>query len=200
MQRFRKAARRKAIVAQKRKAEFIGSTLIGRVRRAAAMPIRNCLLSDALFEDGTGTLILARGSSQYIDLSSFLLDVFCLGIKDVLFRTVDADEFDMLRDAMDAASPLAEVDPADARKLLGDLAAWSGSLGFAPHPDFSAVEQIFGDVMADASDAVFAFRHDGKPFYIAGPSESESQSRMRIEHLRKRLGDEGFDFMHPVEM
>jgi hypothetical protein len=45
-----------------------------------------------------------------------------------------------------------------ARKLLRGLAAWSQSIGFAPHRDFAAVEPIFGDVNADASDADVSVR------------------------------------------
>jgi len=48
-------------------------------------------------------------------------------------------------------------------------------------------------VSADASDAVFRFGRDGKPFYIPGPSETASLIRRRIEQLQKYLGDDGFE-------
>ena len=86
------------------------------------------------------------------------------------------------------------VDPSYARKLLRDLAAWSLSIGFAPHRDFAAVERLFGDVSADASDAVFRFGRDGKPVYIPGPNDTAHLIQRRIEQLRKYLGDNGFGF------
>jgi hypothetical protein len=89
---------------------------------------------------------------------------------------------------------MAPVDPSYARKLLRDLAAWSQSIGFAPHPDFAAVERIFGDVNADASDAVFWFGRDGKPVYIPGPNDTAPLIRRRIAQLQKHLGDDGFGF------
>ena len=125
---------------------------------------------------------------------SFLIDVFCLGIKDVMFEAVEAETFEMYMEATDAGSPLVAVDPTHARKLLRDLAAWSQSIGFAPHRDFAAVERIFGDVGAEASDAVFRFGRDGRPVYIPGPSESAHLIRRRIEQLQKYLGDDGFYF------
>jgi hypothetical protein len=97
-------------------------------------------------------------------------------------------------DAMDLASPMAPVDPSYARKLVRDLAAWSRSIGFAPHRDFAAVEQIFGDVNPEASDAVFGFGRDGKPMYIPGPNDAASVVQRRIEHLKRHLGDDGFSF------
>ena len=56
-----KANRRKAIVAQKRKAAALGETLAGRVARAAATPILHCLLTHNMFESGMGNLVLVRG-------------------------------------------------------------------------------------------------------------------------------------------
>jgi hypothetical protein len=118
--------------------------------------------------------------------------VFCLGIKDVTFAAIEGEAFERIIDAMDVLSPLIPVEPSYARKLLRDLAAWSQSIGFAPHRDFAAVQPLFGDVNADASDAVFSFGRDGKPFYIPGPGDSPPVVQRRIAQLRNALGDGGF--------
>jgi len=146
-----------------------------------------------VFDIGMGTLVLARGATpHHLALSSFLIDVFCLGIKDVMFESVEREVFEMYIGATDAGSPMVPVDPGYARKLLRDLAAWSQSTGFAPHRDFAAVERIFGDTSADASDAVFRFGRDGKPVYIPGPNDTALLIRRQIEQLQKYLGDDGF--------
>jgi hypothetical protein len=195
LKRGRKAQRRKQVVAQKRRAETLETSLPARVLRAAQAPIQHCLLTEDLFETGMGTLILARGTTpHHLTFASFLLDVFCLGIKDVMFESLERDEFAMYVEATDAGSPLVSIYPSDARKLLRGLAAWSQSIGFPPHRDFAAVECIFGEVSADASDADFPFGHDGKPLYIPGPFESATLIRRRIEQLQKHLGDDGFEF------
>lgn len=191
--RARKAQRRKQVVAQKRRADDMDASLPARVLRAAGLPVQGCFLTEALFEGGMGTLALARGATPHqVVLSSYLLDTFCLGIKDVTFQSVSGEYFQFYLDTMGAMSPLVPVDPDYARKLLRDLAVWSQSIGFAPHRDFAAVERIFGDANADASDAVFSFGCDGKPLYIPGPSDSSALIRRRIEQLRKNLGDDGF--------
>jgi hypothetical protein len=142
-----------------------------------------------------GTLVLARGATpHHLALSTFLIDVFCLGIKDVMFKSVEREVLEMYVGVADAGSPMVSVDPGYARKLLRDLAAWSQSIGFAPHPDFAAVERMFGDVSADANDAVFRFGRDGKPVYIPGPSDTAPLIRRRIGQLQKHLGDDGFGF------
>ena len=195
VKRARKAQRRKQVVAQKRRAEALEASLPARVLRAAHAPLQHCFLTKSVFDIGMGTLVLARGATpHHIALRSFLIDVFCLGIKDVMFESVESEVFEMYMDATDVGSPMVSVDPSYARKLLRDLAAWSQSIGFAPHRDFAAVERMFGDVSADASDAVFRFGRDGKPFYIPGPSETAPLIRRRIGQLQKYLGDDGFGF------
>jgi hypothetical protein len=195
LKRARKAQRRKQVVAQKRRAEVLEASLPARVLRAAQAPIQHCFLTEALFDVGMGTLVLARGATpHHVGFSSYLIDVFCLGIKDVMFESVERDVFEMYMDATDAGSPVVSVDPSYARKLLRDLAAWSQSIGFAPHRDFAAAERMFGDVSAEASDAVFRFGRDGKPVYIPGPYDTAPLIRRRIEHLQKYLGDDGFGF------
>ena len=195
VKRARKAQRRKQVVAQKRRAEVLEASLPARVLRAANAPIQHCFLTESVFDIGMGTLVLARGATpHHISLSSFLIDAFCLGIKDVMFESVESEVFEMYMDATDAGSPMVSVDPSYARKLLRDLAAWSQSIGFAPHRDFAVVERMFGDVSADASDAIFRFGRDGKPVYIPGPIETAPLIRRRIEQLQKYLGDDGFGF------
>jgi hypothetical protein len=192
LKRGQKAQRRKLLIAEKRRAEALDAGLPPSILRAARTPIQHCLVTESLFVIGMGTVVLARGGRD-VALAAFLVDVFCLGIKDVMFQSLDEEAAEMYLQTTHAAAPLIAVEPSYARKLLRDLSAWSQSIGFAPHRDFEPVEKLFGDVDADASDAAFRFGRDGKPFYIPGPSESPLQIRRRVEQLRKTLGDGGFD-------
>ena len=195
VKRARKAQRRKQVVAEKQRTEVIDAGLPARVLRAAEAPIQHCLLSANLFELGIGTMILARGVTRHhLAVGIFLLDVFCLGIKDAMFKSLESDELELYLEATNLGSPPLSLQPSDARKLLRDLAAWSQSIGFPPHRDFAAIERIFGDIDADESEANFPFGRDGKPVYIPGPFESATVVRRRIEQLQKHLGSDGFEF------
>ncbi len=132
----------------------------------------------------------ARG----LALGGFLVDAYCLGVKDAMYRELDEDEMEELLDEVSDTAPFAPVDPPYARKLLRDAAAYARSLGLPPHPDYASVEPLFGDVAADACDVEFKFGHEGRPFYVPGPTELPTQIRRRIDRLRRRLGDDGFDF------
>lgn len=193
--RFKKAARRKTVLAEKRRAESLNASPDARISRAIGGPIHRCVVHEELFETGMGTLVVVRGAPGELVLCGFLLDVYCLGIKDVFVRPVGFDEMEYLIEKMDAASPMTPVEPAYARKLLRELAAWSESIGFSPARDFAMAERIFGDVRADDCDVAFRFGREGKPLYVPGPSETPSEIARRMARLRQRVGDGHFDFM-----
>lgn len=195
LKRAKKVARRKEVTAQRRKFEVVESSLSARIRRAADTPVRSCLLHGEA-EGGMVNVIIARGvSPSRVSTAFFLVDLYCLGIKDVVFHEFSAEEFAISSMAMSEEAPLTPIDPTYARKLLRDAAAWATAIGFKPHRDFIAVEQIFGDVDADACGETFTFGSEGKPFYIAGPTETRAQIRKRLSHLRDRLGEDGFDYI-----
>jgi len=163
------------------------------MRLAAGGPIEACLAPEELFVNGEGAVILTRKTASGHVMASFLADVFCVGVKDVMIRNGSKDEIAGIIEAMQETDALKPVDPAYARKLLRDLAACSRYIGLAPHPDYPAAELLFGTVAADACGETFAFGMDGRPFYVPGPLDTPAVSRQRIEALRRRLGDDGFD-------
>jgi hypothetical protein len=171
LKRAAKANRRKAIVAEKRKTEPIGNSPITQVLRAAQAPIRHCVISQALFHCGLGTVILARGVTTFdLAVSGFLIDAWGRGVKDAYFRRISGDTFESWLAGLDAESPLDPVDPSYARKLLRDAAAWAAvTQRIAPHREFAVAERLFGDVNADACDTTFQFGLPGARAALADP-------------------------------
>ncbi len=198
--RAAKALRRKALVAAKRRAENGGASLplSQRVRGFAASPIQRCLMHEGLLERGSGVVILIRAvGAGELAMASFLVDTFCLGVKDAFFRTITPWDLEDCLDDAAVATPLVAVEPSFARKLVGDATRYAAGLGLTPHPDFAATEALFGDVRADDCDVTFHFGRDGRPLYIVGPTESPTQIRARLAQLRRQLGDDGFAFVGP---
>jgi hypothetical protein len=197
--RAKRAARRKAVLQDRYRSRTGGNPLLEGIRGASNAPIQRCLVQEHLFENGMGVLVLARGlSPTRVTIASFLLDVYCLGIKNVIFRTLEASELAYFITKMEATSPFVAMEPCDARKLLRDLALWAQSMGIAPHQDFAAAERLFGDVRWETSAATFQFGRDGKPLYVAGPDDNPVQIRRRLDDLRDRFGDDGFHYIVPV--
>jgi hypothetical protein len=196
-----KAARRKAVVAEKRKAEIAASAGgLGRTVKAAATgPIHACLLHRGLFVDGIGQLIVARSlPSGHVAAALFLVDAFCLGVKDVFFREMTAQEFADVVEGLSMSMDLGEYDPACARKLVRDAVSYAAELGFPPPKDFAAIEPIFGDLDAAGCAESFTFGKDGKPYFIAGPHDTPQRARVILQTLERTQGPGGYEYMIPV--
>jgi hypothetical protein len=121
-----------------------------------------------------------------------MLDVYCVGVKDVTLRQDDSREIERVIAVLGDVQPLIEIDPGRARKLLRDLVSWARSIGLPPHPDYADAELLFGDVSADACAESFSFGMNGKPLLIPGPADTPARIRQRIDTLRRKLGDDGF--------
>ncbi len=196
--RAAKAARRKGLL-KMRRANATPVSLADKVRRFATCPLHRCLIQPEMFETGMGTVILARrAETAEIAMAVFLVDTFSLGIKDVVFQTIEPSEFEASVAMVHEAAPFYPVDPSYARKLLCDAAAFAASLGLRPHRGFGAIEQLFGDVRAADCTEQFAFGREGKPTYMVGPLETTAQVIKRLGHLSDHLGPDGFDFVIPV--
>ena len=189
-----KAAKRKVVVAAKRKDERDASSVSGRVAQAAREPILRCLLSDEIYEFGMGTLVLIRGlSGGYQTVAVFQLDIFCLGVKDTVFRGMDRDAGEAFLGHLSGSTPLSAIEPEEARKLLRDAAAWGTANGFPPHKDYAVLERLFGDVVPAATDYTPRFGREGKVSYVAGPNETPAEIARRSAIVRARFGEDAVD-------
>ena len=195
-----KASRRKAVVAEKRKADMvvIGGRETHQILEAARSPIKTCVVADGLFADGIGWVVLARTlASGLVGASFFLVDVWCLGVKDAFFRVVPQEKFEERMNASSREQPVVDIEPSVARKLLHDAVAYAASLGLASSEDFAEAEAIFGDI--PVATETFPFGKDGKPFYMSGPNDSPTRIRRIVDTLVKRVGPGGFDYIISVD-
>jgi hypothetical protein len=194
-----KASRRKAIVAEKHKA---GSTMSGRealqIIGAARAPVRTCVMAERLFADGIGWVVLARTlPSGQVGASFFLVDVWCLGVKDAFFLVMPQLAFEERMHESSRDQPVVVIDPSVARKLLHDAAAYAGSFGLAPSTGFAKAEALFGEI--PMATKTFSFGKDGKPFFMSGPNDSRTRIRNIMDKLVKSVGPDGFDYIVNVD-
>jgi hypothetical protein len=192
-----KASRRKVVVAEKRKAET--ASILGRGSRreaeiAASAPIHSCTMSAGLFEAGIGWVTLARTLPLgEVAASAFLVDAFCLGIKDAFFAVTTKEQFEDRMAAVSENDAMIDIEPSVALKLLRDAARYAGSFGLPPSDAFEAAGAIFGDI--EMAEETFVFGKDGKPFFMSGPSDSPTRVRRILDALTKHAGPDGFEYM-----
>jgi hypothetical protein len=195
----RQAARRKERVRSMNVAGGQGGSSLAVTRAfllAVDAPVHECLMPKELFEAGIGEVIFSRKMPEgRIAMAGFLLDVFCLGVKDALFKVLSEPEYRALLSRWSEHQRFRPIDPTCARKLVEEAEAYARDLGLSPHPDYHTARKIFGDVDPSACRMRFEFGKDGKPLYASGPYDSLEKSRRIIEILTERCGPDGFHYL-----
>jgi hypothetical protein len=192
----KKAAKRKAVVAAKKTLGEVGGVVSHRRHAVpvAGAPIHECLVPESLFDIGIGNVIVSRKlPNGFIGAAFFLVDVFCLGIKDAFYDVLSPAEYDYRVSGLEHETFRA-IHPTCARKLVEGAEAYALDLGFNPHPDYQRTRQIFGDLDATACPTHYVFGKDGKPFFMSGPYDTPARCRHIIDTLTRRCGPEGFHF------
>ncbi|MCA1602102.1 MAG: hypothetical protein LC776_10835 [Acidobacteria bacterium] len=198
----RKTKRRKALLSIKNAVANLSSSLSAaeQVLRAAKAPIHECLVPEGLFQAGLGTVIVSRKlANGYIGVSTFLLDVFCLGVKNAFFRMTSEWEYENNLRRFKREENFQNVSPVCVRKLVEEAEAYARDLGFSPHPDYQLAKKIFGDIDNNGCPMNFEFGKDGLPFFVAGPHDTPEKSSKIINTLTKRCGPGGFHYMAALE-
>jgi len=162
-------------------------------------PILHCQTIDVLWTQGIGQVLLSRElPHDRVVFSSFLVDMYCLGVKDAFIRTVSRTEYEQkYLSKISSKYSLVKLQPACARKLVEGAVEYARNLGLSPHPDYAQAKLIFGDVDVVTCQQVFEYGKDGKPFFIGGPNDSPA----RINEVMRALEDHGVSagFLLPVD-
>lgn len=196
----RKAHKRKQIVAKKSKHKGAGI----QIEKYLDYPVYDCCVSDEIFEVGMGNVLLSREIPfGEVAVSAFVVDVYCLGVKEAFFTVLSKQDYQTKLKPMLAQAPegqsVSSVEPAYARKLVEGAVEYAESLGFPPATEYKKAAKLFGAIDASACSADFVFGKDGKPFYIAGPNDNLSTSKRIIGQLQERCGEGHFDYLIEVE-
>ena len=193
--RSRKALKRKAARAGSSRQQSVGQLL-----PVANYPVHETLITETLFEIGQGTVIFSRiFPDGNVALSLFLVDIFCLGVKDADYTIISMQKYHDFLARTEQHGRLIEIEPECLVKLVFESVNYAMSFGFSPHKDYRKAKTLFGAITGDECDRTFEFGKDGKPFYIAGPYDTPAKTEQIMRQLERAVGPDGFLFMHPID-
>lgn len=159
-------------------------------------PLHECWVPIKLWNLGIGHVIVARKSSLGdIAVSLYLIDTYCLGIKDCFIRLLSPLEYKEILDRVtQSTGELQSVTPTYASTLIHKAKDYAMQFGFKPHTDFIKVQWMLKDIPID-NTLMFTFGKDNKPLYVQGPNESSSDVRRIIQTLKKNLGEDKYNYI-----
>jgi hypothetical protein len=155
------------------------------------------LRSSNLFDLGCGYLIVSRFKADgRVEAGIFLLDVFCLGVKDAVYHQLSSitEYQEGIVDRFFPDGDALQMTPEAARKLAEEAISYARGLGFAPRADYKKASRVFGGIIAADCDEQFVFGKNDKPFYFQGPSESPACVERILRVLQARCGEGGYHY------
>lgn len=200
--RAKRKAKAKAVA---NKSSIYGPSILGRAMATLEMemamrgPVDECYAADNIFDGGMGSVIVSRQSGAgHFAVGVYLIDAYCLGVKDAFARLYTDGEFRRLLDGTNETQRMRRVEPSYTRKLIEDAVAYARDLGLEPHPDFKYARRLLEGIDASACTTEFTFGLDGKPFFVAGPYDSEERINQIMAAISRKRDPGEYHFMVPL--
>lgn len=145
---------------------------------------------------GFAQVLLARQErASRVTVTGFLVDVYCLGVKNVTGPEVMgvgslSSYLPYYYSAFDHPPLMIEVE--QAQRIVHGAVAYARDLGFEPAADFAEAAVHLGAPKEDPPGVPgIGFGRDGKPFYISGPYDDP---RKVVETLERTRGSGNYHF------
>jgi hypothetical protein len=196
--RLKKAKKRKQAISRKNQA-FTDLQQIPVLQRGH---IAKCWITDTLHTTGIGDVIITRRLSNKVLMVAFVVDIYCLGVKNALMREDETDDHDAILASLAQMSEctLQRVEPAYAKKLVLDAVAYANRLGIKPYSGYEKLKEIFADVDSNRCHEQFTFGKDGKPLLVPGPNDTPRQINEWLTALRAHCGIDEFHYLLELGM
>lgn len=190
----RKNAKKRA---KRRKLARLGAGgLPARLREASAWPVLHSSATSTVWDEGIGYMLISReGKNGNVAFVSFLVDRYCLGVKDLIMAVAPRAVYQRnLYDKIAQRCEMLRMKPECVRKFVEGAVEYAEDLGIAPHADYRVAKAIFGDIQAEACTREYEYGKDGMPCFISGPFDTPARCNDILRTLTECCGPDGFHF------
>jgi hypothetical protein len=191
----RRSARRKKKRQLQVRAEQAGEG--GLLALATRYPPLHSWIAEDVWDQGIGQVLLSRALPDgRVAIAVFLVDAYCLGVKDAFGRILNRSEYNhSIQHEMRDHCRARDYSPEAVRKFVEGAVTYAAELGIQPHADYATAKILFGDIDASKATEEFEYGKDGKPFFIAGPHDTPQRCEHIIQTLLRHCGEGNFDFL-----
>lgn len=164
---------------------------------AVRSPVYQCFVADEeMRKNGMGNVCVSRKLPDgRIAVGVFLLDIYCLGVKNAFHTILDVGKYDEMVNSMGEKFTIKPIHITCARKLIEGGVDYARKFGFQPHPDYRIPKMLLNEADSSLCQTNYIYGYDGKPFYISGPNDDENKTKKIMNQLQRKCGDGNFHFM-----
>lgn len=142
-------------------------------------------------------VIVARQERNRLLVGSYLVDYWCLGVKDALPpRTMGTSEHQRLLESCEERfdEPFVDITLEQAQAIVYGAVDYAHNLGFEPHKDFNTKAQIHLGLRPETLLPI-EFGKDGQPFFMSGPYDNVEKV---LKTLEASVGLGNFRYMAAI--
>ncbi len=196
--KHQKKAEKRNKRAKEKRGELVKSrnaTPLTMLKRASSSTFLPCHVNVSAFSEGMGNVIVPRQlPNGMVVLVMFLVDLYCLGVKDIAINFWTREEYDSMVRATEKQSLQKILTKEEAKKLVEGSVAYARQFGILPYEDYEKSKAIFDGIDDSTCTTEFTFGKDGKPFYVNGPNDSASFQKRILFLLERNAGPGNFEF------
>jgi hypothetical protein len=181
-------------------------TAIARAETGELAPVAKCLVNTNCAErlltkqnldehdlGGIGMVLVAR-TTEYkrFVVCSYLVDYWCLGLKDTMGeKKLNDTKYQQFLNMIYRGFPdsYQEITLEQAQAIVYGAINYANDLGLKPHKDFQKTKNHLGSWNGQPK---LTFGRQGKPYFIEGPYDNGAQI---MQTLRQNVGEGNFDYL-----
>ena len=169
------------------------------MQKGRSLPIDSCwILEDWQDVGETTVLIVRRHASGKYTIGLYLVDTFCLGLKDTFYKfNVSSQEYDDLLDQISIGGNYIQVSYNEAHNLIFGAIAFAEEAGIKPSPEFALTQYLLEEDTEDVPLIEYEFGKNGKHFLVA---KNNLELNTYLPLLEKNLPEGEYDFIFPDEL
>ena len=166
-------------------------------KRSRTLPIYKCWAMEGWEEIGKTHIIVSRKHvNGNISFCFYLVDIFCLGVKDTFFHfnTEETDLMDRISNENQEVE-FKEISYTLAHNIIFSAIEFAEEYGFQPQKDFTRTTRYFLEEDNERVEYMdIECGRNGKPMYI-NDGEDESTAKRIINQLEKTAGKGNFEYI-----
>jgi hypothetical protein len=162
-------------------------------QKARNLTIAECLITPKWEEAGECNILVARKHSNgNYTIGIYLIDTYCLGVKDTGYRfNMDQYEYEELKAGF--GNDLEPATYEEAHNIIYGALTYAEELGFRPNMDFGVARYILEEDTDDIPLIEYEFGCDGKPRLVVN---TRAELNRYLPTLKKAVGDDYTVFVY----
>lgn len=177
------------------------STLAGLVKANSRGAVLECyfIVSGGLDSDGVTMVYVTREASRgQVLLGSFVVDLWCMGVKDCYAKLISPGELrELIQDTRNQVN-VQTVTASEAHAIVAGGVEYAAEIEIPPHADYAKVAQIFHDIPRGQVPEGVKFGYQGKRRYIRGRYDSDATVAHVAHALRTHLDEGNYEMIEII--